>query len=148
MTPYITLGSYHPDVWKCWKIGRDLTTITKNHDLVPFNDPVHPAQPWATWCSEKLHAECKRRTPRNKGGEDWHKDGDTTPGARMDCAIVLWSSKTPTEFQLEGKIYQPKPFEIVLFNNRSCSHRRPLNAPRKRFIFRQRVEIPKHIRLP
>lgn len=66
----------------------------------------------------------------------------------MNHAEVLWANKTPTEFQYQGKIYQPKPFEVVLVKNLSCYHRRPKDAPGRRWIFRQRVEVPKHIDLP
>jgi len=111
--------------------------------LIPLKDPVHGPQTWVPWFSEKLHAEVKRRTPKNPKGEDWHQDGDLDPGSNMDHALVLWSSNTPTEFEHEGVVYQPKRMEVVIARNLGCMHRRPPGAPRIRWLFRQRVEVPK-----
>lgn len=147
--PYIILQErYVPKTWRAWRIGRDLTRLTKELGLVPLNDPIHGPQAFRAWCNEKLHAECGWVTYKNGQGEGWHQDGDLAPGSKMDHAEVLWANRTPTEFQYQGKIYQPKPFQVILVKNLSCFHRRPKNAPRRRFFFRQRVEVPTHIELP
>lgn len=147
MKPYIVLDTYYPNMFsfaaKCWRIGKDLTDLTKALGFKPLNDPEHPAQDWAPWSDLDLHAEVKNWTPDAPDGKAWHQDGDTTPGSRMDCRIILWADETPTEFCFQGayqKIHQPKPFEVVIFDNRACFHRQPPNAPDRRYIFRQRVE--------
>ena len=150
--PYMMLTTYHlPTPLRCWKVGEELTKFTKWFGLKPLHDPLHPAQDWAPWSHKTLHAEVKRRTPKNPGGSAWHYDGDTTPGSKVDCAIVLWSEHTPTEFRRNGsdKVYTPQPFEVVIFHNRHCTHRRPPGLEgKRRFIFRQRVEIPTEFPLP
>jgi len=148
--PYIVLGTFKPKTWKSWDIGKRLTDFTKESGLVPHVDPVHGAQTWVPWYDEALHAEVRIWTEKNRQGCDWHKDGDTTSGARMDCAIVLWADWAPTEFQYAGKISQPRPYEVVLFRNLAPSHRRPphIKAEAERWVFRQRCRVPEHILLP
>ena len=157
--PYIVLGTYKPKVLdKAWKVGEFLTSFTAKWGLIPLNDPKHPAQSWAPWSSRSLHAEVKKTAAGIVPAKAncWHYDGDTTPGARTEHALVLWSSTTPTlirfadgySFGTANKIYQPKPWEIVILHNLHCSHRRPDDAPFNRFIFRQRCEVPKHLPLP
>jgi hypothetical protein len=161
MKPYKVLGVYHPKTypadrwnshagWRAWAVGEDLTALTASLGLVPHIDPEHGAQTWPAWYNLKLHAEVKRQTPEHPGGEDWHYDGDTTHGANPDCAIVLWASVCPTDIRLHtsNKIWRPEPFEVIVFNNRHCSHRRPPEAPKNRFLFRQRVQIPVTLELP
>lgn len=140
MKPYVVLGTYWPKVWSAFRVGNDILAITRKLGLRPLNDPIHGPQTWAPWCSEKWHAEVKRRTPKNPKGEDWHQDGDLDPGSRMDCGIVLWATNTPTQIRVGTNIFQPKPKEIILFRNLVGHHRRPPDAPRIRWIFRQRVE--------
>lgn len=152
--PYKVLGTYEPKgkEWKSWLIGKKLTEFTKDHGLVPHVDPKHPAQDWTPWSDMALHAEVRIWTVKNPQGAQWHQDGDTTPGALMDHALVLWADYQPTEFLYKGCIYQPKPYEIVLVKNMSCSHRRPpgLWKDEQRWVFRQRVKVPNkhHIELP
>ncbi len=147
--PYIVLKQrYLPRPWRAWRIGRDLTRLAREQGLVPLDDPIHGPQTFKAWCSERLHAECGWVTYKRGQGEDWHQDGDMAPGSQMDHAEVLWANRTPTEFQYEGRVYQPKPFQVILVRNLACMHRRPANAPRRRWLFRQRVEVPQHLELP
>jgi len=147
--PYVTLQEHFvPKRWCAWYIGRKLAALTHSLGLIPLNDSIHGPQKFRAWCDEKLHAECGWNTYKGNQGEGWHQDGDLKPGSRMDNAMVLWANRTPTEFQYNGEIYQPRPFEVVLVRNLVCHHRRPDNAPKKRFLFRQRVEVPTHINLP
>jgi len=148
MIPYIVLGTYKPTIWKSWKVGRELTEFTRKQGLIPHDDPKHGPLTTVPWFSMKLHAEVRRRTFNTKQAEGWHYDGDTTPGSKPDCCLVLWASNTPTEIQYQGKIYTPKPYEIIIFKNMSVRHRRPEDCPKVRWMFRQRVEIPKHMELP
>lgn len=141
MIPYTVIGTYWPTVWSPRRVGNDLLRITRRLGFKPLNDPVHGPQEWAPWCSVKWHAEVKRRTPKNPKGGDWHQDGDLDPGSRMNCGIILWATNTPTQFRVDGQIYQPNPREIVVFRNLDCYHRRPADANRVRWIFRQRVEL-------
>jgi len=140
MKPYKVLGVYKPTKWRPWKVGRDITAMTNKLGMKPLHDPIHGPQMWAPWVNEKLHAEVKRRTPKNPKGEDWHQDGDLDPGSKMNHTLVLWASNHPTEFEVNGQVYQPKPYEVVAFNNLDGRHRRPLDAPRVRWMFRQRME--------
>lgn len=147
--PYIILKErYVPRVWRAWEIGRALTRLTREMGLVPLKDPLHGPQRFRAWCSLRLHAECGWVTYKGNQGEDWHQDGDLKPGSRMDNAMVLWANRTPTEFRFNGRIYQPKPFQVILVRNLAGHHRRPGNCPRRRWLFRQRVEVPSHLALP
>lgn len=147
--PYIILQErYVPRMWRAWRIGQYLTSLTREQGLIPLDDPSHGPQTFRAWCDEELHAECGWITYKGGQGEGWHQDGDLAPGSKMDHAEVLWSNRTPTEFQYQGKVYQPKPFQVILVRNLACYHRRPANAPRRRWIFRQRVEVPRHLQLP
>ena len=157
--PYIVLAQYTPPQmpadkwndtagWRCWKIGEDLTALTRRLGLEPLYDPLHIAQDWTPWSSQRLHAEVHKWHPGTHIAEGFHQDGDQIAGCIMDYSSVLWASSHPTEFHYKGKVYQPKPFEVVLFKNLSCYHRRPPNTPEQRFFFHQAVENPRHISLP
>lgn len=147
--PYIVLNKcYVPKAWKAWQIGRDLTHFTRELGLVPLNDPEHGPQTFRAWCNVDLHAEVGWVTYKKGQGEDWHQDGDLAPGSKMDNAMVLWANRTPTEFRYQDKVYRPKPFQVILVRNLACHHRRPANAPKRRWLFRQRVEVPTHLQLP
>lgn len=145
--PYRVLELYNPTRWNPSKIGIDLTRITRASGLVPHVDPIHGPLLKVPWVSQELHAEVRRRTFNTKKAEDWHYDGDTTPGANPECCLVLWASNTPTEIMYNGHIYIPAAREVIIFKNMSVRHRRPPNCPRIRWVFRQRVSVPKHITL-
>ena len=148
MKPYIILGTYWPKRWRAWLIGRDITKITKDAGLIPIQDPMHRHQTKAAWCNTDLVAYVRRRTVKNPKALTFHQDGDLDTGSKMDNCLVLWSTNTPTELKVGTKIYRPPARSIILFRNLGCYHRRPENAPRIRWLFRQRVEIPEHINLP
>src|SRR6266704_6685063 len=78
MKPYVVLGVYHPVIWKSWRVGRDLTRMTRELGLKPHVDPKHGPLHSVPWYSEELHAEVRRRTFKTKQAEGWHYDGDTT----------------------------------------------------------------------
>lgn len=139
MCPYVILEVYKPAIWKSWKIGRDLTIITKNLGFKPFK-AVDTRYQGAAWADIELHAHVRRRTLRKEDGAQWHQDGDYGH-IPMEHGLIFWSNRTPTEFKVWDQIYQPKPFEVVYFSNLDGLHRRPPNAPRKRWLFRQRVEL-------
>lgn len=149
MKPYKVLGVYEPvpfspewPWWKAWRIGEDLVALTAAAGLRPHIDPAHGPLD-VSWSSVPLHAEVRRTTTFGKGGDEWHQDGDTTPGSRMNCGMVIWTHICPTLLKdRAGKVYQPSPYEVVLFSNLEMWHRRPDDAPKHRFIFRQRVERP------
>ena len=136
---FIVIARYIPTRWKLWKVGRDLCQITAKFGLIPLPLGKHRLHK-AKWVREFLHADILRQAPKNDTIDlDWHRDGDIT-GADMNCGIVLWSNKCPTQIKsANGEIVQPRPFEVVLFNNLDVVHRRPPNAPQKRWLFRQRV---------
>jgi hypothetical protein len=148
MKPFVTIGVFIPpwETWRAWKIGEALVKRTAAVGLQPHHDPVHGCEPRASWSDESLHAQVRRFNYNGPGG-DWHYDGDTTDGANPNCAMVLWTNTHPTEFKNKGEstIYTPKAYEIVLFNNMTTLHRRPANAPEKRWVFRQRVRLPKDL---
>lgn len=135
--PYKVLGVYHPAIWRGLHIGRDLTRFTARWKLVPLNAEDRRYH-GATWADPALHAHVRRRTLRSEAGEQWHQDGDYGH-VPMNHSLVFWSNRAPTEFSVGGKTFQPQPFEVVLFNNLDGLHRRPPTAPRRRWIFRQRV---------
>jgi hypothetical protein len=146
--PYIVLGIYKPKVWRAWRIGRDLTDLTEKLGLEPHYDPAHGPLERVPWHSTLLHAEVRKRSFKTKMAEGWHYDGDTTPGSKPECGIVLWASNNPTEIMWRDCdgcpcLSQPKPYEVVLFANLECLHRRPEGVPRIRWVFRQRVHLPK-----
>jgi hypothetical protein len=149
MTPFIVLATYKPEIWSPRRVGLELCAITKKAGLKPHYDPKHgPNHMTKTWWSEALHAEIHRRTADVKAAEGFHYDGDTTPGSNPECCLVLWSTNNPTEIMYQGKIYRPKPYDLVIFKNRSVTHRRPENCPKVRWLFRQRVALPTHMKLP
>ena len=137
---FIVIARYIPTRWRLWKVGRDLCEITRLFGLIPLPLGMHRLHK-AKWVRASLHADILRRAPVHDTIDlDWHRDGDIT-GANMNCGIVLWSNICPTQIkQANGEIVQPQPFEVVLFNNLDVVHRRPPNAPQKRWLFRQRVQ--------
>jgi hypothetical protein len=163
LKPYLVLGHFVPTVWDAQRIARSLCWITHKAGLTPHVDPAHGPLTKVPWYSVPLHAEVRRRSFRTKMAEGWHYDGDTTLGSRPDCAIVLWASNNPTEIRrridpcvespgwtADGatSVYQPKPYEVVIFRNLRCLHRRPEGVPLIRWVFRQRVAVPQHLELP
>jgi len=150
MRPYIVLTEYVPTIWRAWKVGEDLTRITRKLGFLPHIDPEHGPQKWCPWFSTNLHAEVIKRTPIDGQSEGWHYDGDLKSGANPHCAIVTWASTTPTQWKnLNSEvIYQPQSFQLVIANNYTKRHRRPPNCLRFRYLFRQRVQLPTHMNLP
>jgi len=146
--PYRVLDIYKPYKWKSYIVGEDLCQLTKEHGLKPHYDPAHGPLTTVPWYDLKRHAEVRRRTFKTKQAEGWHYDGDTTQGSKPECCLVLWATNTPTEIMYKGKIYIPKPYEVVIFKNMSVTHRRPADCPRIRWVFRQRVAVPTHMELP
>lgn len=152
--PFISLGIFKPSVklypasfWKAKIIGREMMEFLRPWKLTPHRDPKHGPEECASWLDDAAHAQVRRHNWEGPGGS-FHQDGDTTAGASMNCAMVLWTDNHPTEFQNGGEIYAPSAFEVVLFRNLGCYHRRPINCPFDRWTFRQRVVIPAHIKLP
>ena len=136
LRPYVVLCTYHPPLWKKWKIHKDLTGITRRLGFAPL-----PGRSWKLVGQRGLHAEVRKRTVHGSQATDWHQDGDMDSDVKMDHGIVTWANVAPTEFKVGDTIYQPKPFEVVLARNLECYHRRPPNAPRDRWLFRQRVKL-------
>lgn len=145
--PYKVIGTYHPSVWKAWRIGRDLTNLTHDLGLIPHYDPAHGPLNLTgrNWVSHLLHAEVRRRTFKATQAEGWHWDADLEPNGNPNCAIVCWASNNSTQIKFRNSdvVFQAKPYEVVIFRNDTTVHRRPPNCPRIRWMFRQRVQIPK-----
>lgn len=144
----ITTYKWGPKGRYCSKIGEDLLEITRELKLVPFDNDEIQRNEKAAWFDYKNHAEVRMTAEEGSQGTGWHQDGDTST-SNMDCALVLWTNRDPTEFKFKGitpsPISTPKPFELVIARNLSAYHRRPPNAnggKPTRFIFRQRVEVP------
>lgn len=144
-TPFRILGRYKwPKKGRyCSIMGRDLTAITKELGLIPFDNDDIQRNANPAWSDYDLHAEVRMTAVSGSEGEDWHQDGDTSTD-NMDCALVLWTNRDPTLFRFKDSdiIYQPDPFEIVIARNLGALHKRPPQAAGKRFLFRQRVEVP------
>lgn len=152
MLPYRVLESYKPSKWRSSLIGRHLTDLTRDLGFRPHVDVAHGPLKLTgrNWCSPALHAEVRRRTFKTTQAEGWHFDADLEPSGDPNCLICLWASNTPTQIKWRNRsgvpqdrefeiIYQPRPYEVVVFNNMECLHRRPPNAPRVRWVFRQRL---------
>ena len=152
--PYMVLETYRPKKYRASLIGKALTDFTESLGLIPLSDPVHGPQETSIWCDVPLHAEV-RRFAQHSQGSDWHQDGDLADGSFMDHAAVLWAAVTPTEFKYHkltnDKIYRPEPFQVIIIRNLCGMHRSPPDAPKqptRRWFFRQRVQVPKHMELP
>lgn len=162
MKPYISLGIYRPLRWNAYQVGQDLTSLTHKLGLVPHFDPAHGPLERVAWRSELLHAEVRKRSFKTKMAEGWHYDGDTTPSSKPSCALVLWASNMPTQIRWQAAaytvvhptdgefnaVYQARPYEVVIFHNLHCLHRRPEGVGRIRWVFRQRVALPTTMVLP
>lgn len=159
--PYRVLGYYMPPKKGHYasKIAKAILAILKPFNLQPKlrgtkNSPnAWGPQTTSIWSDWSLHAEVRRFAQPNGQGSGWHKDGDMEPNPKevMDHAAVLWSEKVPTQFKYNGTIYQPEPGQIVIARNLGCAHRSPPNTPKppkRRWFFRQRVEVPTHLELP
>jgi hypothetical protein len=152
--PYLVLAIYRPSRWRASTVGQELTAITQELGLQPHQDSSHGPLHLTgrNWVSFLLHAEVRRRTFATKQAEGWHWDSDLDPNGNPNCAIVTWASNNGTQIKWRGeeKIYQPSPYEVVVFNNSKCVHRRPPNCPRVRWLFRQRIclDSAKHLELP
>ena len=139
--PYRILRTrYDPPRWNARLVGKELTRITKALGLVPLDDSNHRHQVKAAWCSKPLFAYVRRRTVNNPKAAQWHQDGDLDGGI-IKSGIVVWTSNTPTEVKdFKGRVYKLPNRSLVLIYNDRCYHRRPPNAPRVRWLFRQRVK--------
>ena len=137
------LTTYHPkgieSEWRAWKIGRDLTRITADLGFTPFPNFSIKQNKKAAWYREELHAEVRKTAKAGSEGTSWHVDGDTSPNAPYDCGIVLWANTHPTIVKTNGVYFEAEPFTVIWINNLSVLHRRPPDAPEKRWSFRQRV---------
>lgn len=157
MKPYLSLGFYKPSRWNAYLVGRELTDLTHKAGLVPHVDPAHGPLERVAWRSDYLHAEVRKRSFKTKMAEGWHFDGDTTPDSKPKCALVLWASNMPTQIRwssavvhggINEEVYQARPYEVVIFHNLHCLHRRPPGVGRVRWVFRQRVALPSTMELP
>lgn len=155
MIPYKVLTTYHPSKWRASIVGRDLTAITQEWGLSPHVDKSHGPLHLTgrNWVSYALHAEVRRRSFKTNQAESFHYDADLDPDGDPNCAIVLWASNTPTEIKFQkgdGTIFRPQAYELVIFDNMHCLHRRPAGAPRVRWVYRQRISAASatHLQLP
>lgn len=139
--PFTVLATYHPKVWRGAAIGRELTRITKDLGLKPLRAKRMRLHKNARWRRRRLHADVTCYADPKSEATSWHKDGDLTSGFPMEHAIVVWCNKAPTEFKHKGKVFRPKPFQVVIARNMDCQHRQPPDAPARRWFFRQRVEL-------
>lgn len=151
MKPYLVIGHYKPSRWRASVVGRELTDLTCELGLEPHYDEAHGPLKLTgrNWSNELLHAEVRRRTFHANQAEGYHWDGDLEPNSKPDCAIVTWASNTPTQIKWREQhdkefemVYQAKPYQVIIFRNLACLHRRPPNCPRVRWLFRQRVGLP------
>ena len=145
MLPFRVLAIYKPSTWTARIVGRELTDLTAKLGYTPHDDPVHGplSLKGRNWSSVLLHAEVRRRTFATTQAEGWHYDADLSPGGNPNCLICLWASNTPTliRWKHSPEIFQPRPYEVVLFNNMHCEHKRPSNCPKVRWVFRQRLAV-------
>ena len=144
--PYTVIGEWRwgPKGRYATNIGESLTAITRELGYVPFANDEIKRNEKAAWFDYNQHAEVRMTAELHSEGTGWHQDGDTST-KDMNCALVLWANRDPTQFKFRGIspeiIWQPEPFEIVIANNLYAYHRRPPGVSGKRFIFRHRVTI-------
>lgn len=145
MKPYEVIGTYVPPRWNVRLVAHSLEKLVESAGLIPLpmgNYRLHKGP----YQNTNKHSDLMRRIPKKSQEDlDWHQDGDTS-NTNMDCSLVLWATRVPTEFLYHGKVYQPRAHEVVVANNLNCRHRRPPNAPRIRWLYRQRVVTPSWLR--
>lgn len=140
MKPPIVLAIFKPSRWRASIIGPELCAITRELGLAPHHSPqMLKILERCSWKDYGQHASVVRFAVPEYEGSEWHQDGDHAPGADMDCSIVVWASRDPTQIRYDGVIYQPEPYELVIFDNLRCYHRRPPDVSGRRWLFRQRV---------
>ncbi len=132
---------YIPSKWRAWRIGKDLTNMTRELGYEPLKDDNIQTNPGAAWYRSELHAEVRITAVPHSQGTGWHQDGDMDSNSNMDHGLIVWANRTPTEFKIGEEIFQPLKFQLVYFKNLDGYHRRPADAPARRFMFRQRVEL-------
>jgi hypothetical protein len=144
--PYVVIGHYIPERWSIKLVTRKLEKISREAGFTPLPIGKHRLHK-GPYQNNQKHSDLMRRQPKNDTADmSWHQDGDMS-GAEMDCSLVLWTTRVPTEFLFRNKVYQPEKYEVVVANNLACKHRRPENAPRVRWFFRQRVYTPEWLKL-
>ena len=147
--PYIVLGQYVPTIWEARRIGEEILSIIAATGFTPA--PERHAWPGAAWRSFDLNAEVRGPELPDSTDHLWHQDGN------IDWVPVIWSTSCPTEIVLADSlveeklececcsklvlrpgttIFQPKPFEIIAFENKKVFHRRPAEATTPRWFFR------------
>lgn len=140
--PFTVLAIYHPKVWRGSAIGAELTRLTRDLGFKPLRTKRMRLHKNAKQRKRRLHADVTNQADPNTEAASWHQDGDLTLGFPMNHAIVVWCNRAPTEFEYDGRIYRPKPFQVVIARNLACRHRQPPAAAGRRWFFRQRVELP------
>lgn len=76
---------------------------------------------------------------------EWHRDDEGLAGEYRDYWLAIMATHAPTEIKLpDGKIYHPKPREVVAFRNEVCYHRLNINMSRaeaeERIFYRATIE--------
>lgn len=141
----IVIGEYKPTSTKAWRVGRDLVKITRAFGLVPHvSPPMLKILEKCSWKDQEKHASVVRYARPEYEGSGWHQDGDHAPGADMNCFLVVWADRDPTEIRYvnQARVFRPEPYQLVLFHNLTAYHRRPPGVSGKRMMFRQRVQWP------
>ncbi len=137
--PHLIVGIYKPEVWDAEVIGKAILAQIARFKFISF---ASGAWPEAAWKDDRLDAEVRvDYQSRKNNGHGWHKDyGDNS--FKQKCFMIVWASKQPTQIRQVGekKVYQPEPYQIVLFDNTAVEHQQPLGDATGRYFFRQVIQ--------
>ena len=135
--PYTVLGTYIPEVYDAERIGRELGLLVSSHGL-----KKHPGALSGVTVRGPKHNKALSDSISSSGPNKFHRDANqVTTG---DLSLVVWASDSPTELlSRDGTVWQPAPFEVVLFSNSEVMHRIPPNIGSDRWFFREFVLTPK-----
>jgi hypothetical protein len=131
LDPVISLGEYRlsrkdKEVWMGtggrWDAisGMGITLDHGPHPLLRDLDLVDELDPVQAIRSPIWHRRNARVGTGVFDAQDWHKDD-------FDGAWQLvWASRNPTVLRWKGHQFQPKPYELLLFNNSKLIHKSPV----------------------
>src|ERR1700675_650242 len=119
--PYKVIGTYHPAEGATpEQIGLALEDIVAKAGLVATHDRGWGGSEWSDNNGAEVrlgHVDEDDNDPVTR----WHHDADL-----KELQIVLWANKSPTQLKYKWgtKIYQPEPFEVIVFSNTKLMHRK------------------------
>lgn len=124
-------------------MGEELVRFSKQLSLEPFGGPW-TGGPWFDHeAAAELRFNVDTRPNENKYEGHFRTDDGFHRDGVQGMGMIVWANQDPTELRWQDRIYQPQPFEIVLFNNSGPEHRQPRKSMEGRWFYRQYVR-PTH----